>query len=247
MGGVSTTSSVLQCKTLTTQAYGDARDYHSKWYRLASGLSGGSGGTIYRLHTTTTDPSLPADQRNTDGENSFAVYVEASGGTPKVYGLGAMQMFTPLSAAGGTTSSEFYLAQIEATHAGKVVEIQLWDPGDTSPLSASIQIERPSATVGTWTPATDMSYWATKGTTNGNAINCSSTVVSNASSIVTANPSSKFNGCWLTIDVPIPISYTAPQSGWWKIKYTMTGTGTSTDVTTWKANIRGNPVHLVVP
>jgi len=249
MGGPTVSGSILQCRSLTTTSYGatDGRNYHDKWYRLASGLSGGSGGTIYRLHTTTTDAALPSDQRSTDAENSFAVYVSATGGTPKVYGLGAMQMFTPLSAAGGTTSSEFYLAQIDAQHAGKQVEIQLWDPGDTSPLSASLQIERPSTTVGTWTPATDMSYYATKGTTNAGATNCSSTVVTNASTIVTATPTSKYNGCWLTIDVPIPANYTAPQSGWWKIKYTMTGSGTSTDVTTWKANIRGNPVHLVVP
>ena len=67
------------------------------------------------------------------------------------------------------------------------------------------------------------------------------------SPIVTANPNSKFNGCWLTIDVPIPPGYSAPQSGWWKIKYTMTGSGTSNDVTTWKVGIKGNPVHLITP
>jgi hypothetical protein len=247
MGGPTASGSVGQCKSLTTTSYGDGRDFHDKWYRLVTGLSGGTNGTIYRLHTTTTDPGFPNDQLSTDAENSFAVYASATGGTPKVYGLGAMQMFTPLSAAGGSTSSEFYLAQIEAQHAGKQVEIQLWDPGDTSPLSASLQIELPSTTVGTWTAATNMSYYATKGTTNSGATNCSSTVVTNASSIVTATPTSKYNGCWVTIDVPIPTTYTAPQSGWWKIKYTMTGSGTSTDVTTWTANIRGNPVHLLAP
>ena len=68
----------------------------------------------------------------------------ASGGTPKVYGLGAMQAFTPLKSNGGTTSSEFYLAQIDKVHAGKTVEISLWDPGDTTPLTASIEIEIPN-------------------------------------------------------------------------------------------------------
>ncbi len=56
-----------------------------------------------------------------------------------------------------------------------------------------------------------------------------------------------FNGCWLTILIQIPATYTAPQSGWWKILYNMTGSGTSSDVTTWKVSIRGNPVHLVLP
>jgi hypothetical protein len=47
--------------------------------------------------------------------------------------------------------------------------------------------------------------------------------------------------------VVIPIGYTAQQSGWWKIRYNMTGNGTSNDVTTWKVQIKGNPVHLIVP
>ena len=56
-----------------------------------------------------------------------------------------------------------------------------------------------------------------------------------------------YNGCWLTIDVTIPATYTAQQQGWWKIRYNMAGNGTSSDVTTWTAKIRGNPVHLVLP
>jgi hypothetical protein len=241
-----------ECRELTTTSYHsgatpDGRDFHNRWYLLASGLTGGPNGTIYRLHTTTTQASNLAQQRNTDGENSFSVYASASGTQPKVYGLGAMQMFTPLSSSGGTTSSEFYLAQIGAEHAGKTVEVSLWDPGDTNPLTASLQVELPSATVGVWNGATNMSYSAVTGTTNGAAVSCSPTVISPVSQIVTANPSSKFNGCWLTIDVPIPPGYSAPQSGWWKIKYTMTGNGTSNDVTTWKVGIKGNPVHLITP
>jgi len=45
----------------------------------------------------------------------------------------------------------------------------------------------------------------------------------------------------------IPTTYSGQQQGWWKIRYTMSGTGVSNDVTTWKADIRGNPVHLVLP
>ncbi len=247
MGGPGLGNGIQDCRGLTTTTYGDGRDYHNRWYLLASGLSGGANGTIYRLHTTTTQASNLAQQRNTDGENSFSVYATSNGTLPKVYGLGAMQMFTPLSASGPAVSSEFYLAQIGPEHAGKTVEVSLWDPGDTSPLTASLQVELPSATVGVWSPALNMSYSAVTGTSNGAAVNCSPTVITGASSIVTANPNSHFNGCWLTIDVPIPPGYSAPQSGWWKIKYTMSGNGTSNDVTTWKVGIKGNPVHLITP
>ena len=97
-------------------AYGDERDYHDAWYLLnpgGAGLTGGPNGTTYRLHTTGTDPSNVTQQRGTDGEQSFAIYAtsaqaQAGGGAclvavppsscgyPRVYGLGAMQAFTPL-------------------------------------------------------------------------------------------------------------------------------------------------------
>jgi hypothetical protein len=155
-----------------------------------------------------------------------------------------MQMFTPLSASGGATFSEFYMAQIDAVHAGKTMEIKLWDPGDTNPLSANLQIEIPTSSG--WS-ATNFSWAAAVGTGASGTASCNGTSGSGVSSVTTANPTSQFNGCWLTIDVVIPVGYTAQQSGWWKIKYNMSGSGTSNDVTTWKVQIRGNPVHLIVP
>jgi hypothetical protein len=245
MGGTtSATPAAAQCRYTTDVNYGDGRDYHNRWYRLASGLTGGANGTVYRVHTTTTDPNNVGGTRGTYGENSFALYTSAAVGTPRIYGIGAMQAFTPLSTSGGSGNSTFYLAQIDAVHAGKTVEIKLWDPGDTNPLSASLEILVPNA--GGWAPTT-FDYTAAKGTTNAGAANCNALAGNNVPFVQTSTPTSRFNGCWLTIQIPIPGGYTAQQSGWWKIKYTMTGTGTSDDVTTWKVAIKGNPVHLIVP
>ena len=190
-------------------------------------------------------PSNTATQKGTNGENSFALYASASGGTPKLYGLGAMQAFTPLSASGSAVVSEFYLAQIDANYAGKTIEIQLWDPGDTNPLSAVLAILAPTSSG--WS-ATAMSYTATKSTTNSGAANCNALTGTGVMSVQTnvGATTGTFNGCWLTIHVPIPTGYTAAQQGWWKIRYTMNGNGTSNDVTTWTTRILGNPVHLVV-
>ena len=53
----------------------------------------------------------------------------------------------------------------------------------------------------------------------------------------------------------IQTTYTAPHpssdsvtndGGWWKVQYYLTG-GATSDVTTWQVNIRGNPVHLILP
>jgi putative Flp pilus-assembly TadE/G-like protein len=240
MGG----SGGSDCRTTVPSPYNDGRDYHNKWYVLASGLSGGATGKVYRIHTTGTDPSNVTAQRTVNGENSFALYSSIPGS--RIYGLGAMQMFTPLTASGSAVTSEFYLAQLDAVHAGKTVEIMLWDPGDTNPLSASVQILVPNAAG--WT-ATALDYTAAKGTTNGAAANCNALTGTGVTSIQTnvGATNGTFNGCWLTIQIPIPTTYTAQQSGWWKIRYTMNGNGTSNDVTTWKVQIRGNPVHLIVP
>ena len=66
-------------------------------------------------------------------------------------------------------SSTFYLAQIEAVHAGKTVVISLWDPGDTGSLSANVQILIPDASG--YTPAT-VKWSSAKGTTNSGASSC---------------------------------------------------------------------------
>jgi hypothetical protein len=277
-------------------AYGDARDYHDSWYLLnpgGSGLTGSPTGTTYRLHTTGTDPNAVTQQLDTNGEQSFAIYATsaqaqagggacrvlvppASCGYPRVYGLGAMQAFTPLSAGGATptVASSFYLAQIDPIHKTKTLEVRLWDPGDTAPLSASIQILYPDASCGAVAGtclevgyrAAAVTFSSEKGTTNANANSgCSPAAAvgnwkrttASTAGITTSTGASLgiFNGCWLTIDAVIPASYNgnsvAPNDfSWWKIRYTMNYGGsldTSNDVTTWTADIRGNPVHLVEP
>ncbi len=248
-----------ECKQ-TSGSYGDARDYHNAWYLLNPGnpLTGGPTGTLYRLHTTSTNPNNVTQQQGTDGEQSFAIYASSTQGFgnpsdhPRVYGLGAMQAFTPLEAFGSAQASTFYLAQIDPVHNGKTLEIRLWDPGDTAPLSASLQILIPDDAAPGGFRVAAVTYSGAKGTTNGGANSaCNSNSRSTASSapIQTSTGASLglFNGCWLTIDTIIPSWYTGDQQGWWKIRYTMNGTGTSSDVTTWMADIRGNPVHLVEP
>lgn len=224
--------------------------WHDRWVQLASGLTGGSGGTTYRIHTFSTDPSSPTDQLSTTALNNFSFFAEASGGTPKVYGIGAMEAYFRLPA---NQTSDFYMAQIEAVHAGKTMVIELWDPGDTGSLAATLQVLKP--TPSGYVPA-DFSFTASRGSVD--ATSCDGLSGTNVTSVVTnTGGSSRFNGCWLTITIPLPTNYTAPlpstdtiatEGGWWQMRYIMgSGSGNATDLTTWKVSIRGNPVHLVVP
>ena len=106
---------------------------------------------------------------------------------------------------------------------------------------------------GTWSyNYANFTVSATLATPNGNA-SCSSNAPSGSvSTLKTSNgggATGLFNGCWVTIDVPIPTTYTAPSSGWWMVEYDMGGSSSDSafDVTSWSVNVVGNPVHLVVP
>ena len=86
--------------------------WHNNWWLLASGLSPGT----YRVHTASKLLLDSADdQSDTTGLNGFAIWAKASGGMPRVHGLGAMEAYFPLPAGG---PSRFYLAQVDENALG---------------------------------------------------------------------------------------------------------------------------------
>ena len=231
-----------ECKAGSTSDPSDPRFFHNGWYDLTARrgiaeMAGGMTGHTYRLRTT-TDPG-DSSEDSTNGYNNFAIYVTATGGAAQVYGLAAMQMYTPLP--GGATS-EFYLAQIDPeSGAGKTMEVQLWDPGDTNTLTARLRILQPTTTG--WSAVPTLNWTSVPKTTDAT---CSAGTGSGSYIETATAGTKKFNGCWVIIDIVIPGTYTAPMDGWWKISYQMgTEGGNATDETTWQVNIRGNPVHLI--
>lgn len=212
--------------------------YHNQWWTLATLTSPGT----YRLQVTTTNPLNPNDQKSVSAENMWSLRALSTDPSHQasVYGLGKMVIYA--NVANGTTL--FYLARVEAIHAGKTMVINLFDPGDASGNS-SIQILQPTTTGYT---AAHFSY-----TADSNAVGSKSGT--NVTSLATTiSGTSQYNNSWVTITVPLPKTYTAPLppgepagelGGWWKIKYTFDNA--TTDTTTWQVSIRGNPVHLVLP
>ena len=208
--------------------------YHNAWWQVPTpGYPGGLPAGQYRLQITTSGGST-----SQDAVNNFSL--QATGGVSGVraYGQSRMCVFNAIS---GT--SIFYLAQIAAVHAGKTLEIKLFDPGDIS--NTSLFIEQPTAA-----GYTDATFsWTATGCSGSGCTTSGNNVTSLLTS--TAGGTNLFNNQWVTIDVTLATTYNAPTPpgepgpGWWKIKYATTGTGQ--DVTTWSVNIRGNPVHLVTP
>jgi hypothetical protein len=196
--------------------------YHNAWYRIASGLAAAT----YRLNVSTVD----SRNDSTNAENMWSLWA-SSGSGAKIYGEGRMVAYTNMVAGKQT----FYLAQIDAVHAGKTMQITLHDPGDVSG-NAYLRILTPNGNA--YNYAT-FSYSATNGRTG-----------TNVNVIQTANGSSLYDNQQITILIPLPTGYGSTgllptgetEEGWWKIEYEVAG---GNDTTTWQVAIRGSPVHLV--
>lgn len=256
-GGRSAGSGRIDCQRGKITDPSDGGYWHNRWWPIATGLAGPTDATprIYRIHVSSTGPG----QGSVNTLNNFSLFASVAGHTcpsspvdpacPRVYGYGAMEAFSPLDPS---SAADLYLSQIGAVYAGKTIRVSLWDPGDTGNLRADLSFRMPTTTGYVDAPFT---WSATKFATNG--ANCNGSSSGTVTSLRTNNGGSGgglFNGCWVIINIAIPTGYTAPQppgepgKGWWKIRYTMgTGTSQASDLTTWKTQIVGNPVHLVVP
>jgi hypothetical protein len=195
------------------------------------------------------------------GLNSYALQAVAdTGPQPALFAHADMGMFN-------NGSGTFYLAEVAPTFAGKVLAIDLWDPGDVSTGTATIYPKMPSATAPrpvadapatcTYTSSpepnavrTGSSSW---GPTGVQIATPRASDRANRCAIDTAptGSSQRFNDEWLRIRIQIPPDYTCtlgvnpettPGSCWWGIEYAFSAQ--PYDVTTWKARIEGNPVHL---
>ena len=210
--------------------------HHNTWVYLGDVAAG----QVYSLQVTTTNPSNPSGNRSQAFENMFSIAVSGAGST--VSGIGSMVTYANVDAG----SQEFYLAKIDRTAgAGKTVEIDLFDPGDTSSGSwLQVEVDTPTG----W-QLTNFSYTADNGRSNSST-NCVQT--SAGAGTAPAGCSEKatsggilYQDSWVSIMVALPTSYGSTgllDQGWWKIKYTVNG---GNDTTTWEVSIRGNPVHLI--
>jgi hypothetical protein len=213
-----------------------ASPYHNRWWQLATGLQPGT----YRLQVSTTNQGNSAINAGTNAENMWSIEARSSGPTaPQVHGAGRMAVYNNLVSGIQT----YYMAQIDAVHAGKTLEIDLFDPGDVSG-DAFLRILTPDGNAYNYA---NFSYTTDSQCTS----NCSSAGTSTIQTH-TSGGSSPYNNTWITILIPLPSTYgstglkppSETQSGWWKIEYNVNG---GNDTTTWRVLIRGNPVHLIVP
>ncbi len=202
---------------------------HNAWVQLASGLKAG----FYRLNVNTT---LASANLQVGAENLFSIWVHAASGNARVYGSGRMAAYTNLDAGNQT----FYFSQIEDVHAGKTLEIELFDPGESSG-DAFLRFLSPDGNK--YSYAT-FDWESDDGRSGTNVTSLQTSIGGKA----------QFNNHLVTIDIDLPKDYgkkglnptgdITDEQGWWQIEYNINA---ANDTTTWQISIRGNPVHLIIP
>jgi hypothetical protein len=199
----------------------------------------------YRLNVTTSQ----AANAGTGAENMWSIYVGDNGaaGSARVYGGGRMVGYNNITS--NTGYQRFYLAQVEAVHAGKTMVIDLFDPGDVG-QNAWLRVLSPDGNVYSYA---SFDYTADSMCINGRSDSCAASGRTAVQTYRTGSGSS-FDNSVLEIQIPLPPTYGAGglnppgdvtnEEGWWQIEYQV---GAANDTTTWQVSIRGNPVHLVIP
>ena len=220
-----------------------AATYKNKWVSLCKNTGTITAGQ-YLLRVQTTG--------NGSAANRYAIRaLSTSTVKPRIAGFGDMSMYNNISAGSSSTNvtANFYLAEVDPIHVGKIFRINLYDPGEVSQTfntdgsakttgNGQIQVLMPNGTVATSCVATSDSSSSTF--TSGSTL----TPCQFNSAV---GGSAKFNGSWVTLDIQIPTTYactlgTIPGC-WWKIKYIINGQ--ANDTTTWAAQVIGDPVHLI--
>lgn len=185
-----------------------------------------------------------------------------------VYGLTHMGNYAGFTGA----NPVFYLADVGPEHSGKIMEVELFDPAEGAdtieliPPTGADPSTAPAATV-TWEVACmDGSYRSDNGgacasTTGenppvggygpftGSTIDVSGTVTDANRAWGSADNSQngRYSDRLIRLRLTLPNNITSTYGGrtWWRIRYSVSDSGTVGDRTTWSVSILGDPVRLV--
>jgi len=205
--------------------------YKNKWATLCSINVAKAGQWILQVKSS----AIPSVTDAGSGWNQFSLRSSLSGTTqPQLYTVGDLSLFNNLPGQTGNINSTFYLAKIEAEHAGKTLQVSLFDPGDGLSGNYYVNILGPGGT-------TQACNYGERGVAKTSLSSCR--IQTRTSAGVNT-----YNGKWLDIDIVLPNNYTCSTDCWWKVKYEFQGvtSGNSpNDRTVWAARVIGDPVHLI--
>ena len=201
-----------QWKTLCTIPYAPAGTYMIQVNTNGTGADLASGHNRFGLRAySTSDPSA-RDAIAIAGFNKMAIYANSP-----------------------AAKTKFFLAQVPPGAAGQVLNVRLFDVGDSSQPGVITVLPPPDSGLAGFSSC--RGYGPTGGTGGTPLVNCS----------IPAN--SSYNGKWQQISVPIPASYTCDNTittgCWLRLQYDYGVGAQPTDTTSWTASLEGDPIRLV--
>lgn len=185
----------------------------------------------------------------TNAANPTGCYTFASASCPGIYA----DEWMPVRTDPKTDPAVFYLAEVGDEHAGKTLQIGMWDLGEGM---KSVEILDPTGTAMDFTWETVYSLGGD--TDSGSATNINTLPMAwptqcTAATCGTCDYSSYclfvtdkvFNGDLIEIQVPLPLDFSSYPNNWFSVRYTLVSGATSADWTTWGVQVIGDPVRLV--
>lgn len=240
-------SNLTLLKTVTLPANSAAATYQNKWAPFYTWTNPQAGTYYLRVRT----PAGELNSRATNGfgiraftGSTFALCTTIAGATgysascPEVHGVTDMSIF----ANGASSTADFYLAEVDAVHAGKTMRVTLFDAGEGSTTLRLIDPNGNAVTFWWSTACNPPTPPAGACSGSGSSLDVTGTGPQPFAGLVA---DAKYNDRSLILDVPLPANYATlyGTKRWWKVRYTA-GT-TPKDRTTWSVSIVGDPVHLV--
>lgn len=167
---------------------------------------------------------------NSGGSNQYSLRATATGGTPRIYGINQVSIFTNQS---GTTM-DMYLVEVDEVHSGKTLVLDLYDVGEDD-AEAWMTFKMPNGAV-------PNCIWIAENDAGSQTASGSGSCVIQTSAPIGNSLHRRFNAEWLRIQIQIPSDYTCGSDCWWRVEVL---NNLPHDRTTWAARVIGNPVRLV--
>jgi hypothetical protein len=214
------------------QAFGRYRIRVQTLANQANSVGVNGWGLRARLGGSFTPPSTSSFARCTADQTESGGGVTFSTNCPRVHGEHAISVY----ANDEDSTAEFYLAKVDAVHAGKQMIINLFDPGEGG---NTIRVIDPNGNPVSFTWRTVDEFAGTSG--SGSSLDVSGTVSPQPG----RSSRSRFNERKVELTINLAGDYAARYGTrtWWKLRYSFPDE--VTDRTTWSVDIRGDPVRLV--
>ncbi len=203
-----------------------------QWVGLCTIPGASAGDYLVQVKTNGLGPDYQGGDSNAGaGINRYALRAYTTSGGKAANSEITLTAIDKMTLFGNTNvEPNFFLAKLPPGSGGKTLDVSVYDAGDAG-QPGHIRILAPADSNTTFANCTG------EGHTTGTLPDCS----------VAVNNSSRYQGKWQTVHVPIPAGFTcdyAAADGCW-VKLAYDYPGSVQDTTSWTVNMQGDPVRLV--